>query len=168
MQPRIYVLSGQFGRLISAGMLSLIPRLKPYGEVSFHGFRDNSVIEGVLRSPKEQKIIIIGYSLGANQLGWISKWTFGEREIDLGVAYDPSRQSPLVHRSATGRAVQLAPNFKRLVVYYNPSAWWLGGSTYDGSNVEEIVIREPHALVQLDQSLHRRTVEYVRQTVEAS
>jgi hypothetical protein len=158
---RIYVLSGQFGRLISAGMLSLVPRLRPYGEVSFHGFRDNSVIEGILRTPKERKVIVIGYSLGANQLGWIGQWTHDEREIDLGIGYDASRQSPLARNG-----IQVVKGYKRLVCYWNPSAWWLGGARLDAPNVEVVTIRNLHALVQLDQNLHRRTVEYVKQTVE--
>ncbi len=161
---RIFVLSGWFGRGLSPGMAALAKQLEPYGETTFHPWDDPNVVMGMDTISDSIKVAIIGYSLGANQLGWIDHHT--SRKIDLGVAYDPSKQSPLVTRMLVGfkqvEFIQRAPHFKRILCYYHPNAWFYGGSRYIGTNVETTTINMPHLAVQFSQELHAKTIEAVQ------
>ncbi len=152
---RIFVLSGWFGRgPLSAGMALLANRLKPYGDVTYHAWNDQSIISSVNAS--EGKVAIIGFSLGANELGWMDPYF--KRKVDLGVAYDPSKQSPLARRDANGEYVQHVMNYKRLLCYYHPNAWVYGGSKYVGKGVETSLINLPHLSVQFSEALHSQTL----------
>jgi hypothetical protein len=156
VQLRIFVLSGWFGRLFSVGMAQLADRLRPYGKTTYHAWNDVGVIPTINElAPDEWAVAVVGFSLGANQLGWISN--FVNRQMQLGIAYDPSKQSPLV-RHVGDKFVQTARRFDRLLCYYHPDAWVYGGSTYAGPNVETIVVNGPHLLMMFNESLHRRTV----------
>src|SRR5260370_40951260 len=99
---RIFILSGQGGGWTSLPFeAELSARLKKYGEVSTHLWRDATVPGLINKTPTRVKIAVAGFSLGANQLGWISGWV--KRGIELGVAYDPTKQSPLVVWDAATR-----------------------------------------------------------------
>jgi hypothetical protein len=117
---RIYVLSGWFGMgPLSSGMSALVPRLQRFGLTTYHDWNDQQIIVAMNRLPVTQKIVIVGFSLGANELGWIEGRI--KRRINLGVAYDPSKQSPLCTRSAEGEYVQTVTQYDRLICYYNPN-----------------------------------------------
>lgn len=153
---RIFILHGQ-GYIFSLGFNSLAAQLKAKGhQVSQHSW--DAPILSTLWShttfPTLDSVAIIGHSLGANQLGYISDHL--GRSICLGIAYDPSRLSPLVHDG-----VQRAPNFKSLVVYSNPSAWIYGGSTFVGPNVVDLKVNALHLGITYDQSLHQRTIKVI-------
>lgn len=154
---RMFVLYGQGGVATSFGMNTLADRLKQFGEVSTHNWNDVSVIPAI--NKHEGKVAVYGYSLGANQLGWIDTWA--KRQIDLGVAYDPSKQSPLVrYDSQKGEWVQYVHHYDRFICYYHPGAWLFGGSTFAGNNVEvEGPYRIPHLLFHQSRALHDYTVE---------
>lgn len=156
-KPRIFVLMGQGGHLTSAGMAGLAGRLAELGSTSLSAWNDNAVLPAIVKSTGP--VAVIGYSLGANQLGWISQHV--KRPIDLGVAYDPSWLSPMVERWG-GKYVQRAPNFKRLIAYRNVGAWVWGGSTYIGKNVEEYEVSDFHLGIQFNEQLHKITIEAVK------
>ncbi len=160
---RIFVLSGWFGRALSPGMAFLAAALHRYGEVTVHGWRDPTIIGQINRH--KGKVAVIGFSLGANQLGWYNDHV--ERRIELGVAYDPSKQSPLVTRTKEGGFVQHVEIYDRLVCYCHPKAWVYGGSWFEGPGVDIVYVNEPHLLMQFDIGLHKRTVEEVRIMVES-
>ena len=142
-------------------MEQLAKRLEPYGQVTNHDWNDPGVVPAIGQQSKDDPIVVIGFSLGANQLGWINDKT--GRRIQLGVAYDPSRQSPLVGTSEDGRPyTQTATHYDRLLCYYNPGTWIYGGSRYVGSNVETTHIDMPHLSVQFSEALHTRTIAAVR------
>ncbi len=153
---RIYILHGQ-GYSFSLGFNSLADQLEVKGhKVTQHSW-DANILSALWNQdtfPTLDQVAIIGHSLGANQLGYISDHL--GRSIGLGIAYDPSRLSPLVHDG-----VQRAPNFKSLVVYSNPSAWIYGGSTYVGSNVVDLKVNAFHLGITYDQSLHQRTIKVI-------
>jgi len=153
---RIFVLSGWFGRMFSPGMYALAGRLKPFGDVSFHDWDDTQVIPMIVREPS--KIAVIGFSLGANQLSWISDHV--HHSISLGVAYDPSRQSPLVVK-VQDAYIQRAPQFDRLLCYHNTGTWFYGGARYVGQNVETHEINLAHLQVQFAEGLHQITIAAV-------
>ncbi len=150
MSVRTFVLMGQGGRVTSPGMVSLASRLP---NATVHSWDDGDVIPGVNTWPS--KVAIVGFSLGANALGHIG--AHARREIDLGVAYDPSRLSPLV-----ANGVQSAPQFKRLICFQNVGAWFFGGSGYLGNNVETIKVNTFHLAIQFDESLHARTISAIK------
>lgn len=152
MAVRTFVLLGQGGRMTSPGMVSLAQRLG----ASVNSWNDGDVLSAINQT--KGKIAVIGYSLGANQLGWISKYV--TRKIDLGVAYDPSWMSPLV-KYLDGKYAQVAPKFNRLICYRNSGAWIWGGSTYTGKNVEEHVVNAFHLGIQFNETLHQKTIAAV-------
>ena len=157
---RIFVLSGWFGQAFSPGMASLSDQLKRYGTTSYHDWNDINVLHQINHTDNtKHALAVIGFSLGANQLGWIDQ--FANRRIELGVAYDPSKQSPLVHRSGN-EYFQTVHNYDRLICYYHPGAWVYGGSRYDGSHVETVLYNNtPHLLLQFASDLHARTIREV-------
>jgi hypothetical protein len=147
-----FVLMGQGGRLSSFGMISLHSRIP--GSSSIHSWNDPRVLKLIKDYPG--KIAVVGYSLGANQLGWISDHC--GKEIELGVAYDPSRYSPLVKNG-----YQRAPKFKKLLCYYNEGAMFFGGSYYKGSNVELVKVNNFHLGIQFMEDLHKKTLEAIKE-----
>jgi hypothetical protein len=83
---RTFVLLGQGGTLTSRGMLTVANEASKYGPVSVHSWYDVNVIPAINR--ETGRVAVFGYSLGANQLGWIGQHV--TRKVDLGVAYDPA------------------------------------------------------------------------------
>ncbi len=155
------MLSGWFGRgPLSFGMSQLADRLRSYGHTTYHDWNDQSVISAVNAWSAQDKVAIVGFSLGANELGWMDKHF--SRDVDLGVAYDPSRQSPLVVPFSNGEYVQRADKYKRFLCYYNPGTWFYGGSRYLGHQVETTKINMPHLMVQFDEGLHQKTLAAVK------
>ncbi len=146
-----FVLMGQGGRLTSQGIVNLYNRIP--GSKSLHAWNDPSVLKEIKKY--KDKIAVVGYSLGANQLGWISLYC--DKDIDLGVAYDPSRLSPLVKDG-----YQRAPRFKKLLCYYNAGAFLFGGSYYKGSNVELTHVHNFHLGIQFDGALHAKTLKAIQ------
>ena len=146
---RIFVLLGQGGRATSQGMVALAKRLELLGETTIHSWKDNTVIAEINRS--KDKLTVVGFSLGASALGYISH--YATRDIELGVAYDPSRYSPLVKGGT-----QEAPRFKRLLCYYNAGAWFWGGARYVGPNVKLIQVNNFHLGIQFNEVLHLTTL----------
>jgi hypothetical protein len=149
---RTFVLLGQGGTFTSHGMLTLASEASKYGPVSVHSWYDVNVISAINR--ETGRVAVVGYSLGANQLGWIGQHI--TRKVDLGVAYDPSRQSPL----ARGGVEQI-PNFDRVICYYNPGTWFFGGAKLVGPNVELVPIISTHLGLQFRSDLHDLTIAAV-------
>jgi hypothetical protein len=154
---RIYLLLGQGGLSTSSGMLALQTQLGGYGLVSVHDWNDVNVIPAINR--ETGRVAVVGYSLGANQLGWIGQHV--TRNVDLGVAYDPSRQSPL-----TRGGVEQIANFDRVICYYNPGTWFYGGAKLVGPNVEIVPISSTHWGVQFRSDLHNLTIAEVSKLSE--
>ncbi len=151
---RSFVLLGQGGRLTSAGMLSLGEPLSRYGQVTIHGWDESNYIIGNINSGEHKNVAVIGYSLGANALGWIGSHT--TRPIDLGIGYDPSRKSQLAKWTFNDGWVERCPNFKKLICYYNPDTWYFGGAKYDRGEI--VPISTPHLMVPSYPGLHQRTI----------
>jgi hypothetical protein len=152
------ILLGQGWRFTSQGMVMLGGRL---GENTFiYGWDSPEVIIKILWAlSRGHKVVVIGYSLGANQLGFISAHI--KDMIDLGVAYDPSRYSPLTFEDKYGDHYQTAPNFKRFLCYQNTGAWFFGGSYYVGKNVELTRVFDFHLGIQFNETLHQKTIAAV-------
>lgn len=155
MSLRSYVFYGQGGRSTSAGMDLLAASLRDLGPTTTHSWYENVASDvGAQLGP----VALIGFSLGGNQLGWLGPQF--PRRVTLGVAMDPSRQSPLCQRVGS-RWVQRAVNYDRFVCFYNPGTWIFGGSAYLGA--EEITISMPHLMVPLSVSLRQSVLALARE-----
>ncbi len=149
---RVYVIMGQGGSLTSGGMRSLAGRIVqiPGMRVSVHKWKyPNVIVHDISRLPAREKVILVGYSLGANATTWISNGV--RRPIDLAVAYDPSVYSYILP----------APrNVKRFMLYHNNGRSKLGHARIPGA--ETVEINEGHLAVDYDQRLHARTLAAIR------
>jgi hypothetical protein len=160
---RIYVVYGQYGWTTSSGMYYLAQSLARYGEVSIHEWDDRTIVPEARRH--SGKIVIIGFSLGANTMVAIANKL---PHVDLIVAYDPSRLSPLAS-AADGEFTQhVAPTVRRAICFYNPYAWYFGGARLEGSQVETVLISNYHLAVAVDQRLHEIAEQAVKQVAVAS
>ena len=160
---RIYVLYGQYGWTTSSGMYYLAQGLARYGEVSVHHWDDRTIVQDAKRH--SGKIVIIGYSLGANSTVAIANKL---PRVDLIVAYDPSRLSPLAHETNGEFTQHVKPSVRRAICFYNPYAWYFGGARLEGSQVELFAIDNFHLTVAVDQRLHDITEEAVKQVALGS
>lgn len=151
---RIYILSGWLGRLLSGGMSTLIPYLSPYGETTFHSWNDTVRIVREANAYKGP-VVLIGYSEGATMLGWIEIAKVLKRQIELGVAYDP-RNLPRIGPVCT------VHKYDRMLCFHNSSPWPIEAMKYAGKGVEVEEINVPHPMVQLDWSLHNKTIAAVK------
>jgi pimeloyl-ACP methyl ester carboxylesterase len=154
---RIYVLYGQYGWATSSGMYYLAQSLAQYGEVSIHEWDDRTVVPQARRH--SGKVVVIGFSLGANTAVAIANKL---PHVDLLIAYDPSRLSPLVDVAGGAFTQHVAPTVRRAICFYNPYAWYFGGARLEGSQVELVPIINYHLAVAADQRLHEITEDAVR------
>jgi hypothetical protein len=159
----IYVLYGQYGWTTSSGMYYLAQSLARYGEVSVHHWDDRTIVQDAKR--QSGKIVIIGYSLGANSTVAIANKL---PRVDLIVAYDPSRLSPLAHETNGEFTQHVKQSVRRAICFYNPYAWYFGGARLEGSQVELFAIDNFHLTVAVDQRLHNITEEAVKQVALGS
>ena len=180
MKVNAYILlGGMVGNLIDApadvGMYQLQEQLN-----AIQGVRATTTTWGewqdviadmnrvVIRRPHEA-IAIIGYSGGGSRATWLATST--KMLIDLMVLYDPSPK---------GQMKPINGNVMRAVCYHNtnpmmfdPIVGELGGGvlTKTSMNVSTkmvtVDIAVQHLAVQLDQSLHDRTIEEVKALVLA-
>jgi pimeloyl-ACP methyl ester carboxylesterase len=138
-------------------MYYLAQSLAQYGEVSIHEWDDRTVVPEARRH--SGKLVIVGFSLGANTAVAIANKL---PHVDLLVAYDPSRLSPLVHAADGAFTQPVTPTVRRAICFYNPYAWYFGGARLEGSQVEIIPIINYHLAVAVDQRLHEITEDAVR------
>ena len=152
---RVYVISGQGGALTSSGMTQLAARLSEIRglTVSSHDWFEgpNIIVNSIRKLPKDEPVILIGYSLGANATTRISH-ALPNREIALAIAYDPSIHSEVF--PADG-------NVRRMLLYHNNSLSLWGHARIPGPQVETTEINQGHLSVDSDQQLHARTLEAV-------
>lgn len=149
---RIHVIYGQGGFLTSGGMYLLAQRLRslyPKSVVQTWNWSDSSAIVADIVGHAGEPVILIGYSLGANAITWISS-RIPKRTINLAVAYDPSVLTTVL---------QPGPNIKRLLLYHNlPDLEPEGHAVFRGPQVETTSILLPHLLICWSQSLHAQTL----------
>lgn len=153
---RIAVLLGQ-GWFSSPGMISFADRLQQFGKVEVFDWWDTPRHLNWYSAASNGKTVVVGYSLGANQIGFLDRQLAKDDRINLAVAYDPSRQSPLVEKVGD-EWVQRVRHIDRLVCYYNRSAWIFGGSKYAGDGVQNVTVNLPHLFLQFSEDLHKRTI----------
>lgn len=155
----IYILlggmTGPDGWIDSRGMISLGKSLEPYGTVVVRTWSQYpKVIKEIKKLPKDDKVILIGYSGGGSRATWVAGAVY-PRTIDLLIAYDPSPSWQMTH---------IRDNVKKAINYHNnsPLMFGLGGGIIKGKHIENVEIAEQHLAVQFDSHLHQRTIREVK------
>jgi hypothetical protein len=169
VQKHVYLLlgglQGKDGWVTSAGMYRLRSSLAELPDVTVTTYDWPSykkVAADIALLPKDDIVVVIGYSGGGAKATWLANLPSKPR-IDLMVLYDPS--------PPWGMQV-IGPNVKRALCYCNvtPVFFGLGGGVLRGrdTQVETVKIYEQHMLVQVDQTLHQRTIKEVKKTTTFS
>jgi pimeloyl-ACP methyl ester carboxylesterase len=168
-------LVGTDGTVTSAGMFHLANMLRELPETTVTTYNWNNwpdAYRAILANQGKAKIVVIGYSGGGSRATWLANMP-SKPQIDLMVHYDPSPRWQMK---------PIGTNVKKALCYHNtqPLMWVpgigsLGGGelvpsaaardVLDTPAIETVDIAEQHFLVQVDQSLHQRTVDAVRSLV---
>jgi pimeloyl-ACP methyl ester carboxylesterase len=170
-------LVGTDGTVTSAGMFHLANMLRELPDTTVTTYNWNNwsaAYRSILAYQGKAKIVVIGYSGGGSRATWLANMP-SKPQIDLMVYYDPSPRWQMKPISA---------NVKRALCYHNtsPMMWVPGIGSLGGGElvaraagragdavaapaIETVDIAEQHFLVQVDQSLHQRTVEAVRSLI---
>ncbi len=154
-EVRVYVIYGQGGALTSGGMVNFASRLRQYKHlnVTTHTWNNPGlIVNSINKMAPDTPIVIIGYSLGANDTTWITG-NLPRRQIALVVAYDPSVYGYIYPRS---------PNIKRFLLYHNQGALGFGHAIIPGLGIERYDVHTSHLLVDYNSALHARTIEAVK------
>jgi pimeloyl-ACP methyl ester carboxylesterase len=169
-------LVGADGTVTSAGMFHLANMLRELPDTTVTTYNWNNwpdAYRAILANQGKAKIVVIGYSGGGSRATWLANMP-SKPQIDLMVHYDPSPRWQMK---------PIGTNVKKALCYHNtqPLMWVpgigsLGGGELvasaavakevpPGPAIETVDIAEQHFLVQVDQSLHQRTVDAVRSLV---
>ena len=153
-RARIYVISGQFAWLGSSlGMLRLAQRIRasfPGSLTTTHGWKSpDEIAMDIMARGRDVPKIIIGYSLGANDVPFIAS-RMQRTEIALGVCYDPSQYGIMVKPTPQ--------NIKRLLLYHNTGTVGFGHALFEGPNVERTDVDTNHLAICYNESLHQKTM----------
>jgi pimeloyl-ACP methyl ester carboxylesterase len=165
-------LVGADGTVTSAGMFHLASMLRALPDTTVTTYNWNKwpdAYRAILANQGKAKIVVIGYSGGGSRATWLANMP-SKPKIDLMVHYDPSPRWQMK---------PIGINVKKALCYHNtrPMMWVPGIGSLGGGElvanvtaddvlatpaIETVDIAEQHFLVQVDQSLHQRTVEAVR------
>jgi len=170
-------LVGTDGTVTSAGMFHLATMLRQLPDTTVTTYNWSSwpdAYKAILANQGKAKIVVIGYSGGGSRATWLANMPT-KPQIDLMVSYDPSPRWQMK---------PIGTNVKKALCYHNtqPMMWMpgigslgggelvarapgKGGEAVASANIENLDIAEQHFLVQVDQSLHQRTVDAVRSLV---
>ena len=135
----IGVLWPLFGPLAAPGLVEFVGELQsmPDVEVLTYDYSQwSSVVDDIGHQPEGTHILVIGYSLGANNAILVAN---NASYIDSIIALQPSIFTPNV--ALTGRV-------GRIVEIYNPNRWMtfggMGSQKLIGANIEYIVNDDSH------------------------
>ena len=168
-------LVGADGTVTSAGMFHLARMLRALPDTTVTTYSWNNwpdAYRAILANQGKAKIVVIGYSGGGSRATWLANMP-SKPQIDLMVHYDPSPRWQMK---------PIGINVKKALCYHNtqPLMWVPGIGSLGGGElvanvtaddvlatpaIETVDIAEQHFLVQVDQSLHQRTVDAVRSLV---
>ena len=160
-RARIYVIYGQGGFLTSMGMSQLAQRIAkmfPTSYITTHNWKYPSLISNDIKALPTliyKKIIVIGYSLGANSVTIVGQ----NHIIDLAICYDPS---------VLGAVVQPNSNIKRLLLYHNVDREPEGHLIFTGPQVERTDVSLWHLGVCYNEALHQKTLAAIASLIGTS
>lgn len=155
-----YLLYGLGGRAWSAGIAdNLGPKLRVLPGVfcpRTYNWNDwESIVAFIKRRGGDNKLAVMGHSLGANVIGYIAR-ALPDRKIDLVVGYDPSIWYP---------CPELPQNVQKAICFHGVN--WLnpiGHALYRGSkNLITYNTWDEHTAIDDDNGLHGIAVKAVRE-----
>jgi len=167
---RVYLLLGGLfssdGYVTSPGMLrvrTLVQENIPESVFKTYLWGDFLECYNDIIAHQADKIVVIGYSGGGHKATWLANGYYGDPRrylakprIDLMVLYDPSPNWSMM---------PIGKNVKRAINYYNetPLMFGLGGGILTGPNVEIVPASMQHLAVQASETLHQKTLEYIKE-----
>src|SRR5215472_15319549 len=141
----IGVLYPLFGPMAAIGLVELASELKAMPDVEVGTYLHQSwrsLVDDINRQPKGTRILIVGYSLGANNAILVANST---GYIDSIIALQPSMLT--TQASLTGEV-------GKIIEIYNPNPWMtfggMGSQKLDAPNIEYIVNNDTHPGAQFN------------------
>ncbi len=141
----IGVLWPLFGPVAAIGLVELVGELRSMPDVEVATYLHQSwpaLVEDINRQPKGTHILVIGYSLGANNSVLVANEV---NHVDSIIALQPSMFTS--NPSVTG-------NVGRIIEVYNPNPWMtfggMGSQRLTGPNIEYVVNNDSHPGAQFN------------------
>jgi len=145
------VLWPMFGPLPAIGLVELVAELKKMPEVEVGTYLHQSwptLVQDIDRQPQGTHIVVVGYSLGANNSVLVAN---NAKNVDLIIALQPSMLSsddPPLSGGKVGRMIEI----------YNPNPWMtfggMGSKKLVGENIEYIANNDTHPGAQFNSQFH--------------
>jgi len=157
----VVLLEGLGGRISSPGIVSLqeelsvIPNTIVALPLAQHNWRD--AVKLIKQQRPETKIVLIGYSLGANNSTYIAK---NVKHVDELIA---------IQASVWGRATALEENVDKAVEIYNPRFWrtaGLGAKRLAGIHFSYVANSDSHFYADDDPDVHNFVFNEVRKLAD--
>ena len=143
------VLYPLFGPMAAIGLVELAGELKAMPDVEVATYLHQSwkaLVDDINRQPKGTRILIVGYSLGANNAILVANNT---GYVDSIIALQPSMLT--TQASLTGKV-------GKIIEIYNPNPWMtfggMGSQRLDAPNIEYIVNNDTHPGAQFNEQFH--------------
>jgi hypothetical protein len=146
----VVLLEGLGGRITSHGIVSLqqelsvIPDTRVPLPLAQHSWRD--AIEIIQQQKPETKIVVVGYSLGANNSTYVAK---NVSHVDELIA---------IQASVWGRATAVRENVDKAIEIYNPKFWrtaGLGAKRLVGIHFSYVTNSDSHFYADDDPEVHK-------------
>jgi len=141
----IGVLYPLFGPMAAIGLVELAGELKAMPDVEVATYLHQSwrsLVDDINRQPKGTRILIVGYSLGANNAILVANNT---GYVDSIIALQPSMLT--TQATLTGKV-------GKIIEIYNPNPWMtfggMGSQKLDAPNIEYIVNNDTHPGAQFN------------------
>ena len=112
----------------------------------------DAIIKDIHERRDAEKIVLLGYSLGANCTSWVAS---AGQPIALIAAYDPSAGAGPLAAQLPNR---IAKNVKRCLCYCHTLPEWFRSAPFTG-NCEIVKTWAPHGFVQANERLHQMTLQ---------
>ncbi len=139
------VLYPLFGPAAAIGLVELADELKSIPDVEVATYQHQlwpSLVDDINRQPKGTHILIVGYSLGANNAVLVAQHT---DHVDSIIALQPSMFTP---------TPTVPANVARVIEIYNPNPWMtfggMGSQKLEGANIEYIENNDSHPGAQFN------------------
>lgn len=143
------VLYPLFGPMAAIGLVELASELKAMPDVEVGTYLHQSwkaLVDDINRQPKGTRILIVGYSLGANNAILVANNTSYVDEI---IALQPSMLT--TQDALTGKV-------GKIIEIYNPNRWMtfggMGSQKLEAPNIEYIVNNDTHPGAQFNEQFH--------------
>src|SRR5262249_41360993 len=157
----VVLLEGLGGRITSHGIVSLqeelsaIPGTRVHLPLAQHSWRD--AVKLIHQQKPETKIVVIGYSLGANNSTYVAK---NVKHVDELIA---------IQASVWGRATAVGENVDRVIEIYNPKFWrtvGLGAKRLVGIHFSYVTNSDSHFYADEDPEVHKFVFHEVKKLAD--